>query len=177
MRATHSDPAKIKIGLRSLEFLRRLQPEFGYDVDYVEGGYLFPAYQESIAAKLKGLLAIQKDLGLNIDWIGPEEVVELVPGIREDGLLGGTYSPEDGHLSPLKLECILSHGSIRRSRFLLPHYRDRICHCGREGDGDQDRWPQLQLGYRGERLGRALGRSASCSVQTYRWCLTPMKRE
>ncbi|NLM53501.1 MAG: FAD-binding oxidoreductase [Firmicutes bacterium] len=103
VRATHSDPAKIKIGLRSLEFLRRLQPEFGYDVDYVEGGYLFPAYQESIAAKLKGLLAIQKDLGLNIDWIGPEEVVELVPGIREDGLLGGTYSPEDGHLSPLKL--------------------------------------------------------------------------
>lgn len=103
IRATHSDPAKIKIGLRSLEFVRRLKPEFGFDVDYVEGGYLFPAYQEAIAAKLKNLLDAQKVHGLEIDWIGPEEVMELVPGIREEGLLGGTYSPRDGHLSPLKL--------------------------------------------------------------------------
>ena len=102
-RATHSDPAKIKIGLRSLEFLRELEREFGFDVDYVEGGYLFPAYQESIASKLKSLLAVQQKIGLEIDWIGPDQVAALVPGIREEGLLGGTYSPRDGHLSPLKL--------------------------------------------------------------------------
>ncbi len=103
VRATHSDPAKIKIGLRSLEFLRRLEPEFGFDVDYVEGGYLFPAYSEATAAKLKSLLAAQQKLGLEIGWIGPDEVAQLVPGIRKEGLLGGTYSPHDGHLSPLKL--------------------------------------------------------------------------
>ncbi len=38
IRATHSDRAKIKIGNASLDFIRRLQPEFGQDVDYVEGG-------------------------------------------------------------------------------------------------------------------------------------------
>jgi sarcosine oxidase subunit beta len=103
VRATHSDPAKIKIGLRSLDFLRRLEVEYGYDLDYVEGGYLFPAYTERTASKLKSLLAVQRAQGLNIDWIEPEEVARLIPGIREEGLLGGTYSPEDGHLSPLKL--------------------------------------------------------------------------
>lgn len=106
VRATHSDPAKIKIGLRSLEFLRRLETEFGYDLDYIEGGYLFPAYSETTANKLKSLLAVQKAQGLNIDWIGSEEVARLVPGIREEGLLGGTYSPQDGHLSPLKLASV-----------------------------------------------------------------------
>jgi len=69
----------------------------------VQGGYLFPAYDQQIAENLKALLPIQKGYGLNIDWIGPEEVREIVPGIRAEGLLGGTFSPEDGHLSSLKL--------------------------------------------------------------------------
>ncbi len=103
IRATHSDRAKIKIGNASLDFIRRLQPEFGQDVDYVEGGYLFPAYDPKIAASLKNLLPIQKNFGLNIDWIEPEEVRERLPGIKADGLLGGTFSPNDGHLCSLKL--------------------------------------------------------------------------
>ena len=103
IRATHSDRAKIQIGIASLEFIRRLEPEFGQDVDYVEGGYLFPAYDDKTAQGLQSLLPIQKSYGLNIDWIGPEEVREIVPGIRVEGLLGGTFSPEDGHLSSLKL--------------------------------------------------------------------------
>lgn len=103
IRATHSDRAKIKVGNASLDFIRQLKPEYGEDVDYVEGGYLFPAYDETIAASLKGLLPIQKKFGLNINWIEPEEVQERVPGIKAQGLLGGTFSPNDGHLSSLKL--------------------------------------------------------------------------
>lgn len=103
IRATHSDRAKIRIGIASLEFVRRLEEDYGEDVDWVQGGYLFPAYDQQIAENLKALLPIQKGYGLNIDWIGPEEVREIVPGIRAEGLLGGTFSPEDGHLSSLKL--------------------------------------------------------------------------
>lgn len=103
IRATHSDRAKIKVGKASLDLIRRLKPEYGQDVDYLEGGYLFPAYDEKVAANLKGLLPIQESFGLNIDWIEPARLREIVPGIRQDGLLGGTFSPEDGHLSSLKL--------------------------------------------------------------------------
>ena len=103
IRATHSDRAKIKVGNASLDVIRRLLPEYGQDVDYVEGGYLFPAYQENIAQGLRDLLPLQQSFGLNIDWIEPEEVRERCPGIRADGLIGGTFSPEDGHLSSLKL--------------------------------------------------------------------------
>lgn len=103
IRATHSDRAKIKVGNASLDFIRRLKPEFGQEVDYVEGGYLFPAYDQGIANNLKQLLPIQKHFGLNIDWIEPSEVRERVPGIQPEGLLGGTFSPYDGHLSSLKL--------------------------------------------------------------------------
>lgn len=103
IRATHSDRAKIKVGNASLDLIRRLGPEYGQNVDYSEGGYLFPAYDPKIATNLKELLPIQKNFGLNIEWIEPSEVRERVPGIRPEGLLGGTFSPNDGHLSSLKL--------------------------------------------------------------------------
>lgn len=103
VRATHSDPAKIALCRRSLEIIRRLKPEFGHDVDYMEGGYLFPVYDEKTETTLKNLLRIQKEAALNIDWVKPEGVQRLAPGISRTDLRGGTFSPEDGHLSPLKL--------------------------------------------------------------------------
>ena len=46
-------------------------------------------------------IILQKSYGLNIDYYGPEKIKELIPGINENGLLGGTFSPEDGNASPL----------------------------------------------------------------------------
>jgi sarcosine oxidase subunit beta len=47
------------------------------------------------------LLPVQKEFGLNIDFIEPQSIQQLVPGINPKGLRGGTYSPEDGSISPL----------------------------------------------------------------------------
>ncbi len=102
IRATHSDPAKIKICLETLKIMRKMENKYGYDVDWIEGGYLFPVYNEKDETTLKKLLKIQKSYGLNIDWISKEKVQKLIPGINENNLRGGTYSPEDGSASPLK---------------------------------------------------------------------------
>ena len=39
--------------------------------------------------------------GLNIDYVDAGRMREIVPGINPDGLMGGTFSPEDGSVSPL----------------------------------------------------------------------------
>lgn len=103
IRATHSDPAKIKMCLRTIDIISRIEKEYGFDVDWITGGYLFPVYDEETETKLKALLEFQKHYQLNIDWIASEEVNKLVPGINPEKLLGGTYSPEDGSASPLKV--------------------------------------------------------------------------
>ncbi|MFP4547507.1 MAG: NAD(P)/FAD-dependent oxidoreductase [Fidelibacterota bacterium] len=103
IRATHSDPAKIQICQRSLDIVRRMEPEYGFDVDWVQGGYLFPVYDHDTERKLRNLLEYQQHFHLNIDWITPKEVEQLAPGITTKHLLGATYSPEDGSASPLKL--------------------------------------------------------------------------
>ncbi|MBN1519737.1 MAG: FAD-binding oxidoreductase [Spirochaetales bacterium] len=101
IRATHSDPAKIKISQESIRIVRALQEERGIDVEWRSGGYLFVAYDAERERAFRDLLCIQKKAGLDIDWISPERVRELAPGINMDGLRGGTYSPGDGYASPL----------------------------------------------------------------------------
>jgi len=103
IRATHSDPAKIQICQKSLDIVRRMEPEFGFDVDWVQGGYMFPVYDHDTEMKLRNLLEYQKHFQLNIDWIPAKEVETLAPGINNKHLLGATYSPEDGSASPLRL--------------------------------------------------------------------------
>jgi sarcosine oxidase subunit beta len=101
IRATHSDPAKIRLGLRSLEVAQTWQAVYGDDIDWSTGGYCFVAYAAQEAETLQDLLAIQKRYGLEIDWLNASELLRKVPALRPEGLLGGTLSPGDGHCSPL----------------------------------------------------------------------------
>ena len=101
VRATHSDPAKIRLSLRSIEIFRSWQEVYGEDIEWVTGGYTFVAYREQEEASLKTLLSKQKSLCLNIDWYDRDDLLRIVPGLNKANLLGGTYSPEDGNCSPL----------------------------------------------------------------------------
>lgn len=103
IRATHSDPAKIQICRVSIDLLKNMKNEYGKEIDWIEGGYLFPVYDDKTENALKKLLEIQKKFELNIDWIDANAVDELVPGINKNDLRGGTFSPEDGSASPLKV--------------------------------------------------------------------------
>ncbi|HUI70252.1 MAG TPA: FAD-binding oxidoreductase [Spirochaetia bacterium] len=102
VRATHSEPAKIRICLRSIRIFSEWKEREGDDLGFRKGGYLFVVYRAPDEKMLKDLLVIQKAQGLNIDWVPPEQVCDLVPGVNTTDLLGGTYSPEDINVSPLR---------------------------------------------------------------------------
>jgi len=101
VRATHSDPAKIKICLQSLDIFSKWKEKTGTDIGWKKGGYCFPVYQENEETTLKSILPIQKKFGLNIDWVDADKIMRVVPGINQQGLIGGTFSPNDGQVSPL----------------------------------------------------------------------------
>jgi sarcosine oxidase subunit beta len=101
VRATHSDPAKILTCLESLRIFTTWEEKYGFSIGWKPGGYCFPVYTEAVEKTLKSILPIQKEFGLNIDWVGPDRIAELIPGVSREGLLGGTYSPEDGQVSSL----------------------------------------------------------------------------
>ncbi|MFA6617987.1 MAG: FAD-binding oxidoreductase [Candidatus Neomarinimicrobiota bacterium] len=103
IRATHSDPSKIAISLKSIELVSSMQKKHGYNVQWKQGGYFYPVYTKADEITLKELLKIQHQLEVNISWISPKETETLIPGINTKNLRGGTYSPGDGSASPMML--------------------------------------------------------------------------
>jgi len=101
VRATHSQKSKIRVCLRSIDIISTWEEKYGDDLDWIQGGYCFVSYTDVHEQLLKESLPFQKQNGLNIDWISAEKIQDLIPGINPIDLRGGTYSPEDGTVSPL----------------------------------------------------------------------------
>ncbi len=101
IRATHSDRAKISICLKSIEIFSTWEEEYGDHIGWVQGGYSFVAYREQDEKTLKGLIELQKQYGLNINWLSRDELLEVIPDLNREGLRGGTFSPGDGSACPL----------------------------------------------------------------------------
>lgn len=114
IRATHSDPAKIQICLESIEIFSTWEKRYGDNIEWIAGGYCFVAYREEEERSLKELLKIQSRYGLNIDWLDRDELLEVVPALNPDGLIGGTFSPEDGSASPMRSALAFYHQAQRR---------------------------------------------------------------
>lgn len=101
IRATHSDPAKIRLCLRSIEIFSTFRETYGEDIEWDPCGYTFVAYTPREETILKDLLKVQKTFGLNIDWYDADELRKIIPDLNPRGLIGGTFSPNDGSASPL----------------------------------------------------------------------------
>jgi len=124
IRATHSDPAKIHLCLRSLEIVSTWKERHGDEVEWYRGGYSFVAYREREEKILKDLLVTQKSYGLNIDWLDHEALLEVIPDLNRRGLVGGTFSPDDGHASPLlTVHAFYRHAKERGAEF---HFGEQV---------------------------------------------------
>jgi sarcosine oxidase subunit beta len=131
LRATHSDPAKIRLCLRSLEVFATWQEKFGDKIEWHKGGYSYVAYRPEEERTLKELLAVQKTCGLNIDWLSAGALLDVIPDLNPEGLIGGTFSPDDGNASPL----LAVHAFYGRAKALGADFRfnERVTGVVKEG--------------------------------------------
>jgi len=134
VRATHSDPAKIQICLQSLDIFSTWKEKIGTDIGWKGGGYSFPTYRKEEEKVLKSILPIQKKSGLEIDWFDSDQIKKFIPGINEKGLIGGTFSPNDGQVSPLvSSESFTNEASKIGAEF---RYNERVIDLKTEGNNE-----------------------------------------
>ena len=119
IRSTHSHIGKSLLCQRSIEIFSSWEEKYGDDIWWTQGGYTFLAFSEEDEKLLKDTVKLQKSHDLNIDFVDAEKIKELVPGINDEGLMGGTYSPKDGNASPL----LALHSIYRNSKELEAEYR------------------------------------------------------
>ncbi|HID89432.1 MAG TPA: FAD-binding oxidoreductase [Anaerolineae bacterium] len=112
IRATHSAPSKIRLCLRSIEVFSTWEETYGDNIEWYQGGYSFVAYREREERILKDLLKVQQAYGLDIRWLDKDDLLEVIPDLNPEGLIGGTYSPGDGSASPL----LSAHAFYTRAR-------------------------------------------------------------
>lgn len=103
IRMQFSTEASIKLMQESMSHFMEMEKEFGFSVEFLAGGYLFLAHSEEKLDAFRGVMTLQKKLGLNVKELNPEQCEELVPGINLKGLKGGVYSPDDGQAYPFKV--------------------------------------------------------------------------
>ena len=101
VRAQFSTPVNIQMSKYSIDFFSKFDEVVGHPADYRAHGYLFCATNEKHLAYLKGNRERQNALGVkNVEWVSSDDIVKMVPPLRVDDVLGGTYCPTDGFVDP-----------------------------------------------------------------------------
>src|SRR3954469_11611026 len=101
VRAQFSTPVNIQMSLYSIPFYAQFEEVVGHPADYRPQGYLFLATKEPHLAYLRDNFARQKKLGLTTARLLPaDEIRTMLPQLRSDDVLGGSFCPTDGFVDP-----------------------------------------------------------------------------
>ena len=101
VRAQFATAVNIQMSLYSIPFYDAFEERLGLPSEYRAQGYLFVATRPSHLDYLRVNQALQKSLGLTqARMLTREEIVEVVPQLRSDDVLGGSFCPTDGFVDP-----------------------------------------------------------------------------
>jgi sarcosine oxidase subunit beta len=101
VRAQFTTPVNIQMSKYSIDFFSKFDEVVGHPADYRAHGYLFCATNEKHLAYLKANRERQNSYGVtNVEWVSPDDIVKMVPQLRVDDVLGGTFCPTDGFVDP-----------------------------------------------------------------------------
>src|SRR3984957_12311533 len=118
---------------RAAGVVRAQRDELGFDSGFVAQGYLLPCFTEAEVTAARGRMAMQLDLGVDVEWLSPDEVDERNPTLAPGQTLGGTFCPDDGYISPPRNVTAYAV-ALARSGVVV---REQVRFLGLRHDGDR----------------------------------------
>ena len=100
IRQQFSLEANIHLSMESVEFFSRFESITGHHADFRQNGYLMLATTDDDMITLRQNVKTQRNHGLEVDLLSPPEVLEMVPQLRPDDILGGSFCQSDGYADP-----------------------------------------------------------------------------
>ncbi len=100
VRAQGGTETAVRLGLRSREFYRAQRDLLGIDSGFVPQGYFMPCFSAGEVDQAQRRIAMQRALGLDVSWCGPEEVDAKNPALAPGRTHGASYAPGDGYIDP-----------------------------------------------------------------------------
>lgn len=100
VRAQGGTETAVRLGMWSRDFYASQRDELAIDSGFVAQGYCMPCFTPTEVEQACQRIAMQQRLGLDVRWIGPDEVDALNPAMAPGRTLGASYDPGDGYLDP-----------------------------------------------------------------------------
>jgi sarcosine oxidase, subunit beta len=100
IRVQFPTEVEIAFSMASLEFFKRFHEEMGVNPHLRQVGYLFLLGSEGDVEQYKQQIALQRQYGLDVRLLTPQDASAIVPQLRVDDLLAAVYSPQDGYADP-----------------------------------------------------------------------------
>lgn len=111
----HTHEPLFEMGMRGLETIPSLAAELAeaeVDPIFRQSGILKVAMNSEEANELRDNLIWQGELGIGVHWMDSDEVIERVPEINPS-VLGGVFSPTEGHVTGQRMVESLVHAATR----------------------------------------------------------------
>ena len=99
-RHQFSNAANIRLSIESIALMADFADRVGTPIDFHQDGYLFLLSRQATVATFQANMALQRSLGVDVQWLTPEQAREVAPGIAVDGVKGATYCARDGVADP-----------------------------------------------------------------------------
>src|SRR3954471_11780542 len=100
VRHQFSNEANIRLSLESIALLERFADEVGHPIDFHQDGYLFLLSSPASVETFQANVALQRSLGVVVDWLDAAGAAALAPGLDATGVVGATFCRRDGIADP-----------------------------------------------------------------------------
>ena len=113
-RQQFGSEANCKMGILSVEQFDTLGDDTGFgDLEISKHGYLLIAHTQEMLENLTKNVKLQQLLGIPSRILNVEECGEVSPYLNTEGILGGSYCTNEGHINPLKMALAYKQGAER----------------------------------------------------------------
>jgi sarcosine oxidase subunit beta len=119
VRHQFSDPANIALSRESIALFERFEDEVGTAIDFWQDGYLFLLSSTASAARFRESVALQRSLGLDVEWLSADQAARRTPGLDVSGVVAATFCAKDGITDPNGVTMGLARAAQARGLTIL----------------------------------------------------------
>jgi len=101
----------MKLQQYSIDLYSRLEAETGQPVDHHQTGAVRLAHSQDRMDEFERVVAMGELAGLRLEMVDNARLRELYPFLDTDGLLGGMWDPDDGHIDPTSVTNAMAAGA------------------------------------------------------------------
>ena len=123
IRQQWSTKENTELAIKSVKIFEKLSKELGEDIEFCQGGYLIAIHDEKDMKQAKKNVGMQRALGLKVDILTPEKIIDVVPILDVQGMhaIGATFCPTDGLANPFKTTFAYANAARRNGAEIYTH--------------------------------------------------------